>query len=315
MTATRVRPGFVLLAVLWIMVGVSAVGLALALVARRSATAAHNRRALLVAEWAAEDCVNLSEEIIGDALVRAAHSPADSATWAMLDRYGPNAPIQGPFVADSDCTADLRAAGTTIDVNTADHVSLTRVLVAAGNRPETADSLADAILDWRDPDQVSREHGAEAPWYIANGRVPPRNAAFANVRELEQVRGLERFGGLDSLFGVDSDRIVLDRAPLPVIASLPGLGDEALGRLAEIRARGARIDALLPFSALLSPNARDAMIAAYPELARRTTAQPDAWILTARGWSGVPRVSMAIQVRLVRAGPRAAVVRRRMWVE
>jgi len=315
MTASRSRPGFALLAVLWIMVGVSTVGLALALVARRCATAAHDRGALLVAEWAAEDCVNRSEEIIGDALVRAEHSPADTMTWATLDRYSPNAPDGASFVADSDCAAGLRAAGTTIDVNTADHESLTRVLVAAGKSPRTADSLADAILDWRDPDQDARAHGAEAPWYVAYGRAPPRNAPFANVHELEQVRGLEELGGLDTLFGVDSDRIVFDRAPLAVIASLPGLGDEALARLAEIRFRGARMDGLLPFSALLSPDARDALMAAYPELARRTTTQPDAWILTARGWSGVPRVSVDIQVRLVRAGPRAAVVRRRMWVE
>ncbi|HEX5180129.1 MAG TPA: hypothetical protein VFW04_12415 [Gemmatimonadaceae bacterium] len=309
------RRGFVLLAVLWVMVGVGAAGLSLALVARRAATAAHNRRALLVAGWAAEDCVNQSEAIIGDALRAAARSSGDSTVWEMLDRFSPEGTTTGPFVADTDCVADLRAAGMTIDVNTADKAALTRVFIAAGTAPFTADSLGDAILDWRDPDQVARANGAEASWYISHDRVPPRNAPLGDARELQRVRGLENFRGLERLFGVDSDRIVLDRAPLAVIASLPGLGDEALGRIAEIRARGGRVGSLLAFSASLSPNARDAVIASYPDVSRRATAEPDAWILTARGWSGVPRATEVVELRLVRAGQRAAIVRRRARVE
>lgn len=315
MIRDRCHRGFVLLAVLWVMVGISAIGIGLALVARRAANAAYNRRAMLVAEWAAEDCLNQSEEVIGDALERAAHTPADTAVWAMLDRFAPNATPNGLFVADTDCATGLRAAGTTIDVNTADHATLSRVLLAAGASAFQADSLADAILDWRDPDQVARPNGAEANWYVANGRMPPRNAPFADAREIALVRGLEGTPGLDSLFGVDSDRIVIDRAPLAVIAALPGLGEEALGRIAQLRARAAVMGGLLPFSGMLSPNARDALMASYPELARRTTAEPDAWIVTSRGWAGVPRVTVDIQVRLDRAGTRAAIVRRRTWVE
>ncbi|MGH7648289.1 MAG: general secretion pathway protein GspK [Gemmatimonadaceae bacterium] len=311
----RTRRGFVLLAVLWVMVGISTVGLGLALVARRAATAAYNRRAMLVAQWAAEDCLSQSEEIIGDVLKRAAQVPQDTAIWEMLDRFAPNAAPNGLFLADTDCAVGLRAAGTTIDVNTADKTTLTRVLDAAGASALRADSIADAILDWRDPDQVARPNGAEANWYIAYGRIPPRDAPIADPRELTLVRGLERDPGLDSLFGVDSDRIVLDRAPLAVIAALPGLDDEALGRIAQLRARGAVMGGLMALSGSLSPNARDALIASYPELARRTTAEPDAWIVTSRGWAGVPRVTVDIQVRLARAGTRAAIVRRRTWVE
>jgi len=315
MTPAVRHRGFVLLAVLWVMVGVSAIGLGLALVARRASTAAHNRRAQLVAEWAAEDCLNQSQELIGAALGASAPRSDNSTVWGMLDRFSSYGTTAGPFVADTNCTADLRAAGTTIDVNTADHVTLTRVFVGAGAAASTADSLADAILDWRDHDQLARPNGAEANWYVGYGRIPPRDAPFADPRELRRVRGLEHVDGLGTLFGVDSDRVVLDRAPLAVIAGLPGFGDEALGRIAEIRTRGGQIGGLMPFSASLSPNARNAVIAAYPELSRRTTLEPDAWILTARGWSGVPRATEVVQLRLVRAGPRAAVVRRRAWVE
>ena len=56
------RPkGFVLLAVLWVMVGAGALGLGLALIARRAVGTAHNRRAATVAMWLAEDCASRAD--------------------------------------------------------------------------------------------------------------------------------------------------------------------------------------------------------------------------------------------------------------
>lgn len=315
MTSERGRRGFVLLAVLWVMVGVSAVGLGLVLAARRATGAARNRRALVVARWAAEDCLNQTEAIVDDALHRAANMPSDSLVWASLDLLSPYATTGATFVADTACSATLRPAGTTIDANTANDTTIVRLFVAAGFTEPQADSLADAILDWRDPDQVPRPYGAEAEWYVAHNRAPPRDGPFADVRELHRVRGLEQFAGLDSLLGVDSDRVVLDRAPLPVIAALPGFGDEAIGRMAELRARGTRTGGLLSFSSALSPVAKATLLSSYADLARVTTTEPDAWIIVARGWSGIPRVTADVELRLVRAGARAAIVRRRMWVE
>jgi general secretion pathway protein K len=52
--------------------------------------------------------------------------------------------------------------------------------------------LADAILDWSDPDDVPRAHGAERDWY--RGERPPREAAnrpLASVGELLLVRGID----------------------------------------------------------------------------------------------------------------------------
>lgn len=309
------RGGFVLLAVLWVMVGVGTVGLALALAARRAAGTAQNRRALVVARWAAEDCLNRTQAIIDDALHRARDAQSDSAVWATLDLFLPNRVSAESSVVDSACDATLRAAGTTIDVNSADDTALMRLFTAAGVPAARADSLIDAILDWRDADRVPRPHGAEADWYVAHNRLPPRDAPFADVRELRLVRGLEHFAALDSLLGVDSDRVVLDRAPLPVIAALPGLDAEALARIAELRVRGARVANLLQFANTLSVDARAALMASYPTLARLTTTEPDAWTITARGWSGFPRVKAVVELRLVEAGSRAAIVRRRTWAE
>ncbi|MGH7647954.1 MAG: general secretion pathway protein GspK [Gemmatimonadaceae bacterium] len=310
------KRGFVLLAVLWVMVGVSAVGFGLALLARRAAGTTHNRRAAAVATWLAEDCANRVEAAIGDALTHRAQDSARTTevtlrSWSRLDQ----AVASSPFMGGAPCGVTMRPTGTTIDVNTADDSLLIRLFLALGNAPDQADSLAAAILDWRDGDDVARPGGAEASWYLARGLVPPRNADLADIRELVRIRGFDQRTGLDSVLGVEPDRIVLDRAPLAVIAALPGFTNEAVARVADHRNRGVPITDLLSLSAELSPAARAAMLADYPDLVRLTTAEPDAWLLTARGTAGTPPVTVVLEFRLVRAGDRAAIVRRRTWVQ
>lgn len=313
---TRSARGFVLLAVLWVMVGVGTLGFGLALVARRAAGAARNRRAATEAQWLAEDCASRAESAIRSTF---AHRSGDSiSTDAVVRRSWPQldeAVAASPAMTGAPCALTMRATGTRIDVNTADDSTLVRLFLALGDTPAVADSLADAILDWRDADDVPRPSGAEAAWYAARRREPPRNAQFADVRELSRVRGLENRPGIDSVLGVEPDRIVLDRAPLAVVAALPGFTSEALARVADHRARSVPIPDLLSLGAELSPAGRAALLADYPDLVRMTTSEPDAWLLTARGTAGMPAVTVALELRLVRAGDRAAVVRRRMWIE
>jgi hypothetical protein len=83
--------------------------------------------------------------------------------------------------------------------------------------------------------------------------------------------------------------------------------------MAERRARGIPVTDLLAFAGELSPAAWQALLARYPDLVRLTTTEPEAWILTARASAGVPAVTVVVEVRLARAGTRAAIVRRRVW--
>lgn len=70
------------------------------------------------------------------------------------------------------------------------------------NLPEMSPSIADAILDWIDPDSDPRASGAEASYYSGLG-VPygPRNAEPTSLEELLLVRDVTR--GL--LFGADEN--------------------------------------------------------------------------------------------------------------
>ena len=70
------------------------------------------------------------------------------------------------------------------------------------NLPEMSQSIADAILDWIDPDSDPRGSGAEASYYSGLG-LPygPRNAEPTSLEELLLVRDVTR----QHLFGADEN--------------------------------------------------------------------------------------------------------------
>jgi hypothetical protein len=90
---------------------------------------------------------------------------------------------------------------------------------------------------------------------------------------------------------------------------------EAVARVRQMRSVTGLAPALVAVADRLSPAARGELMRAYPELAVATVATPDAWIVTARGHSGSPPATAVVQLRLEAAGPRAAIVRRRSWIE
>jgi hypothetical protein len=262
--------------------------------------------------WRAEGCVERVRASIADALAQSdLNRGRDASTWLTLD----SVVAMTPITAAVSCNVTMRAAGASLDVNEADDEMLRSLLVAAGIEAPRADSMTDALLDWRDADDLPRPLGAERVWYMDAARPPPRNAPLADQRELRLVRGFETPSVLDSLLGVERGRIPLAIAPIPVMAALPGIGEEALARIAERRLHGVWPADLMVLGAALSTAARETMLARFAELSRWTTLDPDAWILTSRAADGSSAVSAVVEVRLVRAGLRAAIVRRRSWIE
>lgn len=294
----RLRRGFALLATLWIIVGIAVLAAAGSAAARGGLATARNRASIRRAAWRAEDCLERSRASIAAAL-----DSSDGWRWRDLR--------EASTVVRSDCRATIVAGGALLDVNDADADRLRRLLQAQGIAPAAADSLVDALLDWRDTDDVPRSFGAERAWYAAHLRAPPRNGPFGHAEELRLVRGFESRADLTAFLSVESGRTPLDLAPLPVIASLPGFTSETVARVAEMRLRGERVTDVLALGARLSPASRDSIVAHYAELQPLSTTEPDAWLLTATGWSGTPAVKATVDVRLARAGTRAAIVRRR----
>jgi general secretion pathway protein K len=79
-----------------------------------------------------------------------------------------------------------------IDVNAAPDAFLKNLLVVDGGLEDAAAaSLVDAIADWRDPDELRRPSGAEAPEYkAANLKYGPGNAPFETIEEVARVLGM-----------------------------------------------------------------------------------------------------------------------------
>jgi DNA uptake protein ComE-like DNA-binding protein len=272
---TTRRGGFALLAALWVTVTLSAMALAGLLVARGVTNGSRNRIALMRGQWRAEDCLARARAVIDAAL-----NGRVAGSWATLDR----AVATAPAVTDAACDVTLVPAGIAVDLNVVDREQLLAVLRVVGVGEPRADSMADAVLDWR----------------VADG-------PFADVRELRRARGFEDLPDslLYAVFTAEPGRIVWARASLAVIASLPGIGEEALARIAERRSRGVAVVDLNALLGDLSPGARALLTSRYSDLTRLTTDQPDAWVCTARGGG------YAVEVRLAQAGSRAAIVRRR----
>ena len=304
MTRTpRSRRGFALLAVLWVLIGVATLGILLAATGRDALGTAANRARRTRARWVAEGCIARANGSVASTLDGAAIT---DSVWDRLDRMVSASPLV------AGCELALSPVGLTLDVNSANATQLHRLAVATGMRAAAADSLAEAILDWRDLDDEPRPFGAERGWYAESGRAPPRNGPIASPGELAAVRGIDSLAGADSLLGTEPGRILLTRAPIPVLATLPGFGPEVLTVIAQRRASGDAVT-LPALAASVSEAAGRELMAAQPELVSLIATVPDAWVVTATVRDARGESLARLDLRVVRSGNRLAVLRRRWW--
>jgi general secretion pathway protein K len=79
-----------------------------------------------------------------------------------------------------------------IDINAAPDLLLKNLLMNIGGVEDpAAGALVDAIVDWRDPDDLRRPNGAELPEYrAANSKYVPANAPFETIGEAARVLGM-----------------------------------------------------------------------------------------------------------------------------
>jgi type II secretion system (T2SS) protein K len=304
------RRGFALVAVLWIMASLFVLGAAISVAARTGVVAARNRMDLRRAEWQASGCAARARATIEAVLEEDSnrHVPDRTSAWQWLDTI-----LASATSLANGCDIALRPSGTTFDVNADSGAGIRAVLLATGASSGTADSLAAALLDWRDADSIPNANGAERDWYLIHHRPLPRNGPIASIEELEQVRGFDAVPGLDSLFGVEHERILVARAPIAVLATLDGLDGDALTFIAEGRRLHRPGADLLSLAAELPQRSRANLATYYDRLAQRTTLVPEAWTLTSRATIGSPGITAVVELRLARAGGRTAIIRRRSW--
>jgi len=134
-------------------------------------------------------------------------------------------------IGSEPVTLAIRDATGLVDLNSAGADLLAAAFLAGGADEMLQRELTDAILDWRDSDNLSHLNGAEDDDYKA-ARLPwtARDGAFETVDELKYVLGMpqELFNRVAPLLTVHSGstRLDLDFAPPHLIAAVTG---EAIG--------------------------------------------------------------------------------------
>jgi general secretion pathway protein K len=214
------RRGVALLLVLWALVLLGTLALGFSWSMRTEAMAARNGIDEERAWFQARTGVNR-------AVVLLASLPADNVMAAE---------IAGE---DGDASYEVRIESESgkVDVNLVTEDVLLEMLKRGGLPEEEGESVRDAILDWRDADDVPRPRGAERAEYERTADpVTPRNGRFRSVGELMCVRGVtRRFHDvfLSRVFTVhgNSAQVNFLRAPGIVLGSLPGVSAAAVDRI------------------------------------------------------------------------------------
>lgn len=136
-----------------------------------------------------------------------------------------------------------------ININTlsdASGIILKNLLMNSGVQEEIADTIVDSVLDWRDPDDLVRLHGAESDYYRSlPAHYSAKNADFDTLEELLLVKGVtpeilfgsgKKRGIIDFLtINSKTNQINLMAAPREVLAAIPGLGPEDVQGILDLR--------------------------------------------------------------------------------
>ena len=168
--------GFALLVVLWSLVLLTLIVTHLTMTARTEARIAANLDNNAAAEAAADGAVH-------EAIFRL----LDSAD----DRWQADGSLHMVRFDGAETSLRIRSEDGKINPNIASQNLMRALLEASGAEPAQADSLAAAILDWREPGNMPRPGGAKLEEYrSADLDYGPPGAPFETLDELKRVLGM-----------------------------------------------------------------------------------------------------------------------------
>jgi general secretion pathway protein K len=208
-TATYSERGFVIVAVLWILMALSALAVIFSLYLSGSA------RALSVSDTALQ----------AEALVSAS---LELTTYQLLLQDDDTRPSQGSFhfrMDDADVVVAFKSETARIDLNYAPKDLLANLFAGLGANQAAAQEDADRIIGWRTRPAPNAVNDEEALYGAAGLDYSPRQSLFTHVNELALVVGLtpalvDRALPFVTVFNGSSDVDPQIAAP-EVIAALP----------------------------------------------------------------------------------------------
>ena len=208
--------GFIIVAVLWILMALAALATIFSVYLSNSA------RALGATDISIER----------DALVSAS---LELTAYQLLRADEKDRPSQGSFsfrLNNADALVTFTSEAARVDLNQAPKEMLAGLFEVLGAEQTAAGDLADRVVGWRTKSKPNTAND-ESALYLARGlNYTPRGAPFAHVNELSLVLGatpavVERVLPFVTIFSKSADIDVLV-APPEVVAALPGMTPEAL---------------------------------------------------------------------------------------
>ena len=189
-----------------------------------------------------------------------------------------------------------------IDINTVNDVIFKNLLINVGVHDEEVDTIVDSIMDWKDPDDLYRLHGAESDYYMSLPTpYKAKNAKFDTLEELLLVKGMtpeilygtsEKRGLIDFLT-VSSNRreINVNAAPKEVLMSIPGMTPDIADLLINYR-QTKEIDNVLDIEGIPEENLD--LIMAFTE-----TEGSDTFSIEAVGYKGSEKGGYAVRATVM----------------
>jgi general secretion pathway protein K len=222
-TASSSQGGFIIIAVLWILVALSALATIFSMYLSNSA------RAL----GATDAGVQV------DALVSAS---LELTAYQLLSADEKAIPAQGSFrfrMDNAEVLVTFTSEAARVDLNAASKEMLAGLFEVLGAEQKAAAELADRIVGWRTQSKPGAADDEGALYLAAGLNYSPRQAHFAHVNELSLVLGaspvlVERALPYVTVFSKSADVDVLI-APPEVIAALPGMTPEILNNFLKQR--------------------------------------------------------------------------------
>jgi type II secretory pathway component PulK len=189
------RRGAILVVAMWIMIILVSVVLVLARSMRVEGTAAANRQSLL-------EAVHIERGAEQFVLAQVDGSKGDAVT--VLSAEAEAMPLGNGYfwILRPDPETD-QSYGFGIT----DEASKLNLNVATSDQlqylPAVTSDVADAIVDWRDADDVTGQNGAESDYYLSLSLpYTAKNLPFETVEELQLIKGMTK----ELLFGYDLNR-------------------------------------------------------------------------------------------------------------
>ena len=294
------------MAALWLVVIVGVTGYELSVRSRSRRLAVANTLERVAADAAAEGGLETARAALQNRLAHPLDGRTRSLSAATLDPWSDLTFVARDTVHMGDERATVLAydAGTRLQLNKATEGDVRRLLGALRIDAGVADRLAQRIMDWRDADSFRRARGMERDDYLrAGARMLPSNSDFTDVAELRDVDGMTgelyaRVRELLTMFG--TGQVNFNTAPRAVLASLPGMGEEAVSIVLRAQESHTPLRSLDEVLNRLSPGARTLIAERGGELAQRAAFETREVVVEASGWvegSPVQSHTRAVYVR------------------